>query len=49
MKQLHIDILGTSNFRWTGIRYFESEDQTVYYLACEKEGKVLHLRGQIIQ
>lgn len=31
MNQLHIDLLGLGELKWTGITRLQSEDHTVYY------------------
>ena len=35
MARVNVDILGTSELRWTGMREFNSDDHYIYY--CRQE------------
>lgn len=39
MTRLHIDNLGISKLKWTGIGHLQSENHTVYYLGHKKTKK----------
>lgn len=41
MTRLHIDNLGISKLKWTGIGHLQSENHTVYYLGHKKQRRVV--------
>lgn len=50
INQLHVDILGISKLKWTGIGYLQSEDHNVRSITQDmknKEGIALIVRKDI--